>query len=216
VTGQLRVAADVRPPVPPVPTAEPVDVMQWLMLIDDLVLVTGDDGRTLTAYGLATLDRRWSATWDGSVGWYPSPACGDMLCTQANDGRVRAVDRRTGQVRWQQSWTYVEQMGPMLLASRGQGPYGGEAPLALVDPATGEAVAELGTWAIAGRTMGVDTVLVKVDAVARKAWFARVDPAARDVRLLGVATNVIGDCRVGQDSVVCRRRDSSIGIWRYR
>jgi hypothetical protein len=40
------------------------------------------------------------------------------------------------------------------------------------------------------------------------------DPA-RGTRLLGVVRGVLIDCHAGRSSVVCRRSDSSIGVWRH-
>jgi outer membrane protein assembly factor BamB len=213
-TGVLLAATDAGPPLEPV---VPDQIPDRLYLLDDLLMILEPARGTLTAYGVPALDRRWSATVDrGRTGWYRGPACGDLVCLQSSDGQVRAVDLDTGRTRWTAGWSYLEQVGTSLLASRADGPLGGETPLALVDPDTGRRQAELGSWAITGRRSGGDVILVSQDLATQRTWFGVVDPARRDVRLMGVAHGVVGECWAGVDCLVCRRRDLSIGIWRYR
>jgi outer membrane protein assembly factor BamB len=219
VTARLTAAANLRPPLEPERdvTADPILDRQWITVAEDMLMVVGPGSRTLAAYGIDRLDRRWEVPWERDLGWFGYPLCGSLLCMQTRDGRVQAVDPRTGRTRWEQSWSYLEAAGPLLLASRGDGPYGGEGRLAFVDPATGRSVAELGVWAVAGYASALDDkVLFKHDPGTGRAWVGLADARARDVRLLGVAHEVSGDCRVGRDSLVCRRRDATIGIWRYR
>jgi outer membrane protein assembly factor BamB len=214
-TGNVLAVADTGTPIEPV---VPDQVPDWLTLVGDLLMIQSPDRGTLTAYGLPALDRRWSTPFDrGRIGWFTGPTCGDALCLQSSsDSRVKAVDLDTGRTRWTAAWSYLEQAGTSLLASRADGPFGGESPLALVDPATGRAQAELGSWAIAGRRSVGDPLLISQDLVTQRTWFGAVDPARRDVRLIGVARGVVGECWAGVDCLVCRRRDLTIGIWRYR
>jgi outer membrane protein assembly factor BamB len=218
--GELVAAATLRPPLDPERdlTADPMMERQWIMLAEDMVMVVGPGHRTLTAYGLDRLERRWEVPWQRDVGWFGHPPCGPLMCMQTADGRVRGVDPRTGRTRWEKAWPYLDAAGPLLLGSRTDSPYGGEGPLVLVDPATGESVADLGVWAVTESmvTTGVDRLVFKHDPATGRAWVGLVDIQARVVRLLDVAHEVSGDCRVGRDSLVCRRRDATVGIWRYR
>jgi hypothetical protein len=217
-TGVLLGAVETGPPVVE-EGLEPGEPPNWLTVIEDLVLIQEQDRRTVTAYGVPGLDRRWSATTElGRFGWFAGPACGGgLLCVQGTDAEMRAVDRATGRVRWSGTWSYVAPVGGSMLASRAEGPYGGETPLWLVDPATGKALAELGPWAIAGGAFEArDPIVVKQDLLSRRTWFGRVDEAARDVRLIGVVGGVVGECYVGAGCLLCRRADLSVGIWRYR
>jgi outer membrane protein assembly factor BamB len=218
-TGVLLAAAETGPPVVAEEELSPGEPPNWLNIIEDLVLIQERDRRTVTAYGVPALDRRWSSTAEpGQFDWFAGPACGaGLFCVQGADGEMRAVDRATGRVHWSGTWSYVAPVGGSMLASRAVGPYGGETPLWLVDPGTGEALAELGPWAIAGGAFEAgDPIVVKQDLLSRRAWFGRVDEAARDVRLIGVVGGVAGECYVAAGCLLCRRADLSVGIWRYR
>lgn len=212
------VAVVVADPGPPVPPEARDQLPDWLFVVGDLLMVQGPRRGSFTAYGLPDLGRRWSTTVeDGRVAWYAGQSCGDVLCLQLGSQEVRALDRRTGRTRWTAGWAYLERVGPLLLASRADGPYGRATDLWLVDPATGRSVRELGRWGIVGRrAVGGDVVVVSQDLLARRTWFGVVDPATRDVHVVGVANGVIGECRLGRDSLLCRRTDLSVGIWRYR
>jgi outer membrane protein assembly factor BamB len=224
-TGDVIAAAGVRPPIEPVDPVTPGVVLgteQWMSVIGDLILITDGRAATLTAYGLRDLDRRWTTTWDSGDNWYYSPGCDDeLICLHLRDGAVRALEARTGRLRWEGSWPYLHRVGlagtdPLLVASRGEGPYGEHAPLVLVDPATGRGEVELGTWAIASADPAAELVVVRNDLGASRAWFGLLDPAASDVRLIGSATDVVGDCHAGVDSIACRRTDATIGVYRFR
>jgi outer membrane protein assembly factor BamB len=186
----------------------------WITIANDLVLVAHGDGRTVSAYSVDRLEHRWTGRWPNGLGMYVGPVCGALLCFVAPEGGLRGVDPRTGQVRWQDNWAYIEAVGSMLLASADSG--GNSSPMRLksVEPATGRAVRELGRWAVITGWEG-DPALFLQGADGRT-WFAELDPATGDVRLLGIAQGVAGGCRSARDSIVCRRRDAAIGIWRYR
>jgi hypothetical protein len=216
-TGALISAAETGPP-PAADELEPDRPPDWLTTLEDMVLIDAPDHETMTAYGLPALDRRWTTTMElGRYGWYLGPACGNLICLQGADGDVRAVNPKTGRVHWTGTWSYVAPVGRSMLASRGSGPVGGETPLWPVDPTTGKARAELGPWAIAGGAYEADDpIVVRQDLLTRRTWFGRVDEVARDVRLMGVVEEVVGECYVGTDCLLCRRADLSVGIWRYR
>jgi len=216
VTGALVGSADTGPPPAQVVPGEPEN---WLSILDDLVLVQEPDRRTATAYALPGLGRRWTTPLGpGGFLWFLGPFCGDLICVQGQDGLIRAFDRATGAQRWSGAWTYVTPVGSSVVASRADGPSGAETPLWLVDPATGRARAALGRWAIAVASYGVrpEPIVYRQDLPTERTWFGMVDEAAARVRLLGLVTGVVGECRAGRDSLVCRRKDLSVGIWRYR
>jgi outer membrane protein assembly factor BamB len=211
-TGSMIAAATLRQPVAPM---SPEAQDPWLSAEEELVLVNGaPDGRTVTAYGLDRLDRRWTADWRMEIpGWYIGSACGPLLCLTGGDGVVRAVERDSGRIRWQANWLWAEPWGGLLLASSGRGSAATQR-LVLLDPDTGRVRQELGRWGLAGRAGGEAWIVVRRDQADSKAWFGLLDPSVPDVQLLGSATGV-GDCRAGRDSVVCWRIGASIGIWRY-
>jgi outer membrane protein assembly factor BamB len=216
LTGELLSAANLRPPVP---MEGQSPSFQWLSLLDGMLMVVGTEPGTASAYGLPALDRKWNTPWSGgSPGWYAASGWRDqVMFVQSVDGRIRAMDRHTGRVRWSAEWSYLEAVGDLLLATRGDGPYGGPTDLTLIDPATGESRARLGTWALSGRAAGADMVVTRMDTGGTaRAWVGILDPGTADIQVLGVARDLLGDCRVGRDCLVCRRRDDAIGIWRYR
>ncbi|HEU4424808.1 MAG TPA: PQQ-binding-like beta-propeller repeat protein [Pilimelia sp.] len=218
-TGRLIAAATLREPVAPAAdgAAEP-----WLSADEDLILATGSaDPGAVTAYGLERLDRRWTARWTGrweGTGarvYVVGSACGDLLCLGIGDGDVQAVERETGRVLWHADWLWAAPSGRLLLASSGRGSAETQR-LVLLDPATGRTRHEVGRWGLAGRAAGDGWLVVRHDLRTARAWFGLLDPATADVRLLGMVTDVAGDCQAGRHSVVCRRLDMSLGIWRYR
>jgi outer membrane protein assembly factor BamB len=209
--GRLLAGRDLRPPVT---AREAAAGRPWLVVVEGFILLLEDEPDAVTAYALDGLERRWTARLSRDRDWWGSLACGDLLCLQAPDGQTLAVDPETGRIRWQRHWGEVARVGPLLMATGQMGALTAT-PLTLVDPATGRSVRELGTWNVASQQTAGDPVLYKQGANGR-VWFAKIDTIEADVRLLGIAEDVVGDCRAGRDSVVCRRRDSTIGVWRYR
>src|SRR6185295_16135913 len=95
-------------------------------------------------------------------GWYIGSDCGQLLCLGGNDGGVRAVDRRTGEVRWRTEWLWAEPAGSLLLASSSRG-YSRLQHLVLLDPATGRTRFDLGRWGLVGRPDGGGWVVIRQD-----------------------------------------------------
>lgn len=214
-TARLLVAATLREGFGAIPTDQ---IPQWLILADDLILVLGPRQDTLTAYGAHRLDKRWQVRWDGGgVDWYYGQVCAGLLCLQSSSGRYRGLDPRTGRLLWDQPWAYVIPLGDTLLATRTPQVAGGESALALIDPATGRERRALGVWNVVDQSMEQDEVLLfRLDAESGRAWLAVLDPGAEDVRLLGSLPEGTHACVSLPGSVVCRRPNSSLGIWRYR
>nr|MDT0656985.1 hypothetical protein [Micromonospora sp. DSM 115978] len=201
--GRVVRAADLPPRGPPGDRLLP-------RVAGDLLLV--DDGlRTVTAYGLDRLDRRWQMTVDLGREFGPSP-CGAGLCLYGRHGGVRVADPATGRTRWTDSrWDTLVRVGDGLLASRLD--RSGPARLAVLDPATGEVRGELGAWQVVrtsaepGRLTGVR---VGADGTA---WVADLDPVTVTARLRERLSGVSGGCEAGADVLICRRLDGSIGLW---
>jgi hypothetical protein len=177
----------------------------------DLLLV--DDGsRTVTAYGLDRLDRRWQLTRDPGREFAPIP-CGAGLCLYRRHGGVRAADPATGRTVWSDGrWENLTRAGDRLLASR-PGRVG-TAPLTVLDPATGEIRGELGAWQVVRVAAGsgrVTGVRVTPDGTA---WVAELDPVTARVRVLASLRDISGDCEAGPGVLICRRPGGSVGVWR--
>jgi len=216
VTGQVTATADLDRSV----ANQSGDDGPWLTTHNGLLLVAGGaDGQLVSAFGMDRLDRRWTTRIDLSqYGLYGQADCGDLLCLGAGDDRMLAVDRRTGEIRWHGDWQWAVRVDGALIGGRIEGGQGVRSRLAVVDVATGQSRVDLGTWEFISWFAGDDDrgVVTRYDPAGHRAWVGLLDPAALDVRLLGPITDVIADCRAGDDAVVCRRIDGSVGIWRYR
>jgi outer membrane protein assembly factor BamB len=187
------------------PPADP----ERIEIASGLLLVTGQvgNGAVLTAYGLDRLDRRWQA--DVGIGTeHVNGDCGDALCLGRVGGGIRMVDIATGRTRWSApDLEYAHPAGPYLLA------YGPAVPtprLAVLDPADGHVVGDLGQWNVSGAS--ADGRMLAVRDKGDRALVARIDPVAVDVRVLGVLTSVY-QCLPVPEAVVCRRAGGSIGVW---
>ncbi|MFY1690983.1 PQQ-binding-like beta-propeller repeat protein [Plantactinospora sp. WMMB782] len=167
------------------------------------------DESTVTGYRLPELDRRWSVRTDPQRGRGPV-ACGADLCSLRPQRGVRVWDPRTGATRWSDGrWTRLWAVGDALVAAEGSGPDGA---LAVLDPATGRVLADLGAM---GHLTPRGARLVGVRYGAdRRARVLEFDPATWRARLLAVLSEVSGDCRLSATVLHCRRMDASIGVWR--
>jgi outer membrane protein assembly factor BamB len=205
--GRLIHAADLRAPAPP-------SVQSWVQPVRGLlVAATGDS--TVVAYGLPGLDRRWQAGWD-LTDWSVAPDCGNALCVFSRTDGLRSVDPATGRTRWSDPrWISAESAGGRLLVRGRQRPGSGSVA-ALLDPATGRELLDLGHWTAVGRpgTSGGALLAGQIDARRGQVWFGAVDPRSLTVRVLDSASGLGTDCQPAPDSLVCRRRDSSVSVWR--
>jgi outer membrane protein assembly factor BamB len=213
--GQLVTAADLRPPVPS-------SITSWVQPAGDLLLVATSES-TVVAYGLPGFDRRWQAEWE-LTDWSVSPDCGRAgprpppigLCVFSRTVGLRVVDPATGRTRWSDSrWISAELAGGRLLARGRQRPGSGSVA-ALLDPATGRVLLDLGRWTAVGRPGASDDALLAAQIDGRRglAWFGAIDPRSLTVQVLDSANGVGTDCLPGPDSLVCRRRDASVTVWR--
>jgi hypothetical protein len=179
----------------------------------ELLLVAGWHGvrPVATAYGLDRLDRRWQADIDLSS--VVVDGCGAELCVSARNGLggVRMLERDTGRTRWADDrWAHLTYAGSTLLGfGLGYGP----AQIAVLDPASGRQIADLGRWetsrsiAADGRMLGVRT-----QPGTARSWIAELDTAAWTTRVLGVARDAFA-CQPGPAAVTCRRTGGTVGVW---
>ncbi|HEY0700769.1 MAG TPA: PQQ-binding-like beta-propeller repeat protein, partial [Micromonospora sp.] len=182
-------------------------------VVDDL-LVVHDGARSVTAYGLDDLRRRWSSSADARWGSPLPVPCGPVLCRFGHSGGIRALDPATGRVRWSDPrWAVASPVDGYLVAS---GPYPlGSGSLVVLDPADGRVRGELGRWDLAGPLGGHGPLIgVRADPAARRALIAELDPVTVEVRVLGTLPDASSSCEARTGLVVCRRLDGAIGVWR--
>lgn len=198
-TGAVTAAAHLGPPRQP---SAPPPHMQ---LVGDLLLMSGA-GAVASAYGRERLDLRWTVEID--LANQTVAPCGGGLCVGGHTGGIRMLDPATGRTLWSSDrWQYAEHAGAYLIASR----FGWTvSEAAVLDPATGLVLAELGNWSLTGSV----SIGVRHDPGTSRAWFGRLDAVRGSVRVLGVAANVVSDCQARPSYVVCRRLDGTVGVWR--
>ncbi|MFC3505229.1 PQQ-binding-like beta-propeller repeat protein [Micromonospora krabiensis] len=198
----LRRAAVTRAAATPEPPRHQV--------VGDLLLVL--DGGVLRAYDLDRLEPRWSV--EAPQVSYVLP-CGVVLCAHTQPGGFRALDPATGATRWTApAWSGVLASGAgRVLVTAGQS--AGD-DYAALDAGTGAVVAEWGTWqplpAFEQDAPPVSLRRADDGRLVVVEW----DLAAGRPRLLDVIADASGACQAGKDAMVCRRRDGSFGVWRWR
>ncbi|WNM40396.1 PQQ-binding-like beta-propeller repeat protein [Micromonospora halotolerans] len=183
---------------------------RWTLLGAGMLLVIKEDGGSVTAYDLDTLQRRWTAVLP-LVGF--AERCGSLLCAVRLTGGMWALDPATGAVRWTDDrWTgTLAATGGRLLV--GVDTASGSA-LAVVEEATGRLVADLGVWGVVpqdefeGRLFGVRRT------EGGRLLLAELDPARGSPEVREVLVGAVGDCRMGAELLVCRRADGGFGLWR--
>ncbi len=172
----------------------------------------GTAGNEVTAYDLATLQRRWNrpARWA-----YEVRSCGRYACLVSRAG-VRAIDPVNSLDRWYGSgWRYVEERGAVVLA---YGSTGGAADLVgLVDPGTGRVTVDLRSWRPVPGQASADQVLVTRDYDAgTRTVVAVAGPGSARPRLLGDLPQGAGDCRALHGRLVCRSGAGRLMLWSYQ
>jgi hypothetical protein len=184
---------------------------QQAQVVDDLLLVTRENATTVTAYGLDGLDRRWEARL-ALVAYFTS--CGDLLCGYGQTGGMWALDPATGRVRWRDlvhNMALAERGGRLLVAASGR--QSGET-FSVLDPGTGQVVADLGSWELARWTDLDDPVIGLRRGRDGRMLVAELDVAAARVKQLDLLPDVSGDCQVDGRTLLCRRIDATFGLWR--
>lgn len=202
MTGRVRAAAHIGP-------RRAVDADAWLLVDGDLVLVVEPlDSRLVTAYGVADLRRRWTASWVLAAGWLPTVTCARTLCLSADAEGVAGIDRATGHLRWQTSRDWVWEDGAAMLAG-----VAGVGPVALLDPATGAHRRDLGTWEVTTSVApGSRPLLVRPGRPAALATLV----GGAEVRVVGYLSDGVTGCRVMARTVVCWAVDGGLRLVRPR
>ncbi len=183
-----------------------------IWIVDDLVLLGGREG--ITAYDLTDLRARWESPFDLTQ-VFVLPVCGDAICLFGRFGGLKVIDPATGLLRWgTEEWASARRVGPYLLASGNEQPEG-EEPLVVLDSRSGNRHGSFGVWFPVGNPLPDGRIIgVRELPAEQRVWFAALDPGTLTVRVLGVADGVTGDCDVTSDVLICRRLDSSVGVWR--
>jgi outer membrane protein assembly factor BamB len=211
-TGRLLATRQLLPPTPPgrVSRFDP-----WLQVAGGLVFA-GDRGGPTGAYDLDTLAPRWTVEVDSSRAAM-SDACHPMICAVGGDGGIRALDAATGRLRWSsQRLVYARAYGDVLVALAEGHDRSRPPVLEAVDPRTGYPVRDLAPWSLAAGDPDAPPLAIRHDVATMRAWVGVFDVRLRDVRPLGVLTDVVYGCRAGPGWVLCRHLDTSIGVWRFR
>lgn len=186
-----------------------------LTAVGDQLLIMRQMGllqATISSYALPGLTPRWSQT--GRMSGYPG-LCAPLLCVQAYDGDLVALDPSTGETRWrgvgwQSAWGLG---GGRLIASR----QGVSARYGILEAQSGRLLRDLGDWTPMPGP-GTSQLVSKPDAGNyRYTWLGVVDvdrAVVRPlVRLEGLGTQ---GCDAYHDILVCRTLDGRLRVWRYQ
>ncbi|WKU04832.1 PQQ-binding-like beta-propeller repeat protein [Micromonospora sp. HUAS LYJ1] len=176
--------------------------------VGDLLLVDGEPGR-LAGYDLASGRRRWDAPVSTRDAWSVHP-CGDAVCLDESSG-TEVLDPVTGRVRWTSDrWSPVASVAGRLVGVNADGP----PRLALLDAATGRAVAELGRWELVHQWPPIVRLLAVRPATGDRQLLAELDPADGTLRVRDVLPGRWDACWRSQGVLVCWRQRNSLGVWR--
>lgn len=177
-----------------------------------LLLVQDYGFRYLTAYGLPRLDRRWRITLRADE-VVLGDTCGDVLCLSGATG-VRAIDPADGRVRWSNERVgELRQVGDRLILLT----HSGEArpqTVVVLDPETGRQLGDFGPWSVVDSGRADGRVLATRRRVETgRTQVALLDPGTLTVRTVAMLDRISGECEVAGDVLLCRRLDSSLGVW---
>ncbi|WP_146604044.1 outer membrane protein assembly factor BamB family protein [Micromonospora deserti] len=186
---------------------------QHVHVVGDLLLVVRRPAALVTAYELDGLRRRWEASLPPLM-VYLHP-CGDLLCVAGEPGGIQALDPATGRVQWtgeRLTGVLPGRSSPLLALT----PAGAGADrIVVLDMATGRELADLGAWQLVP-ARAVDERAVGVRPVPGGLLVAELNAATGRARGHDVLRGASGDCQIGGDALVCRRRDGGFGVWRLR
>ncbi|MEV1287069.1 PQQ-binding-like beta-propeller repeat protein [Micromonospora sp. NPDC049679] len=204
-----KVVQEARLPIEARPDGPPMQVIAGLLLEFD------DGRRTLAAYGLDRLDRRWVIPLT-SVDRPFTSSCGDSLCVWSHNTGVRVVDPRDGRTRWSDPlWIDVEQVGRHMVASPFRTTFGEAGMLVVLDPATGRRIGTFDAWSRVGPPRADGRLLaIRRDSGTGRTEVALLDPATLTVRPVAMLDRISGQCDGVPGIMFCRRLDSSVGVWR--
>jgi outer membrane protein assembly factor BamB len=183
---------------------------RYAEIVGDLLMTRM--GSRLTAYDLDRLDRRWTINLQpGQDGWVAG--CGRLLCLHGQSWQgISVLDPQTGRVKWSDPrWSDLLTVGEHLVAMEPD-PQQDTRRLTVIDPETGHGRRDLGEWQAldwnqsAGSAIGVRFEFTR-------AVVARLDPE-RGPQVLGVLHGVSRVCWVNAPTLLCRRSDNRLGVWR--
>ncbi|GAA1605742.1 PQQ-binding-like beta-propeller repeat protein [Actinoplanes couchii] len=180
------------------------------------LLLAGHPSTGTIAYGDDDLGERWRRGAPGLPENSSPAACRAVICLIERPGQLTGVDPATGRELWSvaesQVWGLSQPVGGHLLISDGD-PV--DAKLSVLDTATGRSVAVPGGWRSGGPGPEPDTAWVYlVRTPGYQMRYGVLDLATGQVRVLGAADEIAGDCTFESGALVCRRLDSSVGVWR--
>lgn len=191
-------------------TGMPVTEESSLLVAGGVVTVAGRD-RTV-AFDARTLARRWQTTEPVIRERFPV-GCPAVMCMQQMGDGLAGVDPATGRELWRSAgWDSAQRVGDYLLASdhSGSGPV-----LAVLDPLTGRITARAGARAYGGPGPRPGSAYVfRLQPADGTLLYGVLDPATGQTRVLGSADRVAGDCQFAPLTMVCRRLDGAIVVWR--
>jgi len=190
-----------------------VSTMVWSS--EDLLMVV-DGASGVTAYDLPGLTLRWHSDVDLSQSWTQT-GCGVVICAFRPQRGMTTIDPATGRELWESDrWSYAEPAGRYLAATAlDQSIY--QSQLWMLDPLTGQVHGNLGPWQ--GLAVdGEDALTYAMYEVPGKytRWYGALDPDRLQVRILGSADRVSGDCHISNGALICRLVDASIAVWPLR
>jgi outer membrane protein assembly factor BamB len=204
-------------------TAEWIEEAQ-LYVAGSLVLLHGPEQEAITAYDLATLDRRWTAELPPG-GWLATP-CGPVLCVQG--GTVpHALDPATGATAWSADWyAGASTRSQEVWVTQPEPPWPAGLLLVegwVVNAATGEPALELRDWGPLG---GIGLVLGRPEPLLTRyqpggrgedghTWFGRVRSDPVRLEVLGAVAGRLHRCVTSAGQLACQHDDELV-VWRIR
>ncbi|MFI1989167.1 hypothetical protein [Actinoplanes sp. NPDC020271] len=144
-------------------------------------------------------------------GYLSAYDCGELICAYALGGGLTGLDTRTLTKVWAvenaaySMWVagYVFAFDPGATRPR----------LRRSDPVTGRAAGQIDGWQLAAGDPG--TLLVR-HKDGDRVWFGALDPVRMRVRPLVAAEGITDECLAERESLVCRKIDAGVGVWRLR
>lgn len=181
------------------------------------LLMAGHPSTGTIAYSDDDLRERWRRAAPGlEENTFPY-ACGVVICLTGQPGDLTAIDPATGRELWHLSqprlWEgATHPAGDRLVVGTNDLT---EPQLSVLDARTGRVVVEAGHWRSGGTGPEPGTVWVyRIKVPGYQLRYGILDLTTGKVRVLGTADRIAGDCRFESGVLICRRLDSSVGVWR--